>query len=148
MHGQNCYPITHTPTLWTRIFKVPPPVVYDFGVKYTNASDVHDLIQLLQYTYIVTTYFTWSEYCELTLLWDCHKRTEQYSIVNFIKIVFSHFQYALPLRSKDAPYKHITSTYPQNHLTHSQLILPHHSSHHKLYAYMCVSNSWNIIELC
>ena len=36
----------------------PPPVVYDFGVKYTNASDVHDLIQLLQYTYIVTTYFT------------------------------------------------------------------------------------------
>ena len=65
-----------------------------------------------------------------------------------MKIVFSRFQYALPLRSKDAPYKHTTSTYPNNHLTHSQQILPHHSSHHKLYAYICVSNSWDIIELC
>jgi hypothetical protein len=103
-HGYAPVPIT--PGLWkheTRPLAFTL-VVDDFGVKYTNQDDADHLLHTLEKLYTVSTDWTGSKYCGMTLTWDYKNRTCDISMPGYIDRALHRFSHPQPSRPQHAPH--------------------------------------------
>ena len=77
---------THTPGLWTHTTRSPSFIltVDDFGIEYTDINDANHLLVSLRRKYDVTTDWSRSLYCGITLKWDYIKRPVHLSMPRYI----------------------------------------------------------------
>jgi hypothetical protein len=106
-------PVRHTPALWNHatngiVFSL---VVDDFGVKYVHDADAQHLITSLKSLYTISTDWTGSLYCGLTLAWDYTNRTVDVSMPGYVAAALHRFQHAKPSRRQDAPHAWTQPTY-------------------------------------
>jgi hypothetical protein len=79
-------PVPITPGLWkhqTRPISFTL-VVDDFGICYTNKDDVDHLLHALQQHYTISTDWSGTSYCGLTIDWDYHNHTCNISMPGYI----------------------------------------------------------------
>jgi hypothetical protein len=99
-------PVPITPGLWRHdksdlVFTL---VVDDFGIKYTNKQDVHDLMTTLKELYKVSEDWTGGRYCGLTLEWDYDKRTCDISMPGYIDRALQRFSHPPPTKPQHSPH--------------------------------------------
>lgn len=91
-------PTTHTPGLWTH--KNPNIsfilTVDNVGIKYTKMRDVMHLLNDLRTKYELSTDWTGSLYCGLTLRWDYPKATVHLYMHMYIATVLQKYNHAPP----------------------------------------------------
>jgi hypothetical protein len=85
-------------------------IVDDFGVKYVGKENAQHLIDTLSAKYKITTDWTGTLYCGITLKWDYTKRTVELSMPTYVAKALQRFQHELPIKPEDAPH---TSVRPQ-----------------------------------
>jgi hypothetical protein len=104
-HGYAPVPLTHS--LWKHnkrdiVFTL---VVDDFGVKYTKREDAEHLITTtLEKHYNVSTDWTSTRYCGLTLAWDYVNRTCDVSMPGYIERALQRFQHSVPASHEVSPH--------------------------------------------
>ena len=86
-------------------------VVDDFGVKYVGDQHAQHLIDTLKSLYTITTDWTGSLYCGLTLKWDYDKRTVDISMPGYVERALQTLQHPLPTRAQYAPHAWAAPTY-------------------------------------
>jgi hypothetical protein len=79
-------------------------VVDDFGIKYTDKSDVDHLMHVLSQEYVLKTDWTGSKYCGLTLTWDYDKRTVDKSMPGYIERALLRFAHPHPSKPQHSPH--------------------------------------------
>jgi hypothetical protein len=97
----------NTPGLFTHITRPATfsLVVDYFGIKYVGREHAKHLVTTLQKFYSITTDWTGSEYCGLSLLWDYEARTVDLSMPGYIQKALSCFQHTPPTRAQHSLYK-------------------------------------------
>jgi hypothetical protein len=80
-------------------------VVDDFGVKYVGQQHARHLLRALEDLYTVSTDWTGSLYCGLTLDWDYQNHTVDLSMPNYVSTALHKFQHPPPSRLQHAPHK-------------------------------------------
>jgi hypothetical protein len=103
LHG---YTTTDTPGLFrhaTRPISFTL-VVDDFGVKYVGEEHAQHLIDTLQSLYSITTDWTGSLYCGLTLQWDYLARTVDLSMPGYVANALHKFMHSPPDRPQHSPH--------------------------------------------
>jgi hypothetical protein len=103
LHG---YTTTDTPGLFrhaTRPISFTL-VVDDFGVKYVGEEHAQHLIDTLQSLYSITTDWTGSLYCGLTLKWDYLARTVDLSMPGYVATALLKFMHPTPARPQHSPH--------------------------------------------
>jgi hypothetical protein len=95
-----------TPGLWrhesqTITFSL---VVDDFGVKYVGDQHTRHLIKALEDLYTVSSNWTGSLYCGLTLNWGYTNCTVDLSMPNYVATALHKFQHPPPSRRQHAPH--------------------------------------------
>jgi hypothetical protein len=80
-------------------------VVDDFGVKHVGDEHARHLITSLEHLYTVSSDWTGSLYCSLTLDWDYKDRTVDISMPNYVATALHKFQHPPPSRHQHAPHK-------------------------------------------
>ena len=110
-HGYRPAPLT--PGLWRHDTKdiVFSLVVDDFGVRYTSRADADHLVTTLSTAYQVSTDWTGSRYCGLTLTWDYVARTCDISMPGYIERALARFQHPTPRLPEHAPHPWQKPTY-------------------------------------
>jgi hypothetical protein len=103
-HGYR--PVPLTPGLWRHNTKdiVFSLVVDDFGVGYTSQTDAEHRITTLESAYQVSTDWTGSRYCGLTLKWDYDARTCDVSMPGYIERALHRFQHPTPTKPEHSPH--------------------------------------------
>jgi hypothetical protein len=103
-HGYEPVSLTHG--LWRHKTRpiVFTLVVDDFGVKYVDEGDVQHLLNALEEYYKVSTDWSGTQYCGLTLEWDYEKRTCDVSMPGYIERALQRFRHPIPLRPEDSPH--------------------------------------------
>jgi hypothetical protein len=80
-------------------------VVDNFGVKYTNKDDANHVPESLQEcNYKLSTDWTRSHYCGLTIQWDYENRTCNISIPGYITRALNRFLHPAPKHPKLSPH--------------------------------------------
>jgi hypothetical protein len=80
-------------------------VVDDFGIKYTDKSDVEHLMSVLSKEYyVLKTDWTGSKYCGLTLTWDYAKHTVDISMPGYIERALLRFAHPHPPKPQHSPH--------------------------------------------
>jgi len=80
-------------------------VVDDFGVKYTNKDDATHLLESLEKcNYKLSTDWTGSRYCGLTIQWDYENRTCDISMPGYITRALSRFLHPAPKHPEISPH--------------------------------------------
>jgi hypothetical protein len=103
-----CYKPTYlTPGLWLHesrpiTFSL---VVDEFGVKYVGDEHARHLITALKDLYTVSSDWTSSLYCGLTLDWDYKNCTVDLSMPNYVATALHKFQHLPPSQRQHAPHK-------------------------------------------
>ncbi|KAI2491412.1 Reverse transcriptase (RNA-dependent DNA polymerase) [Fragilaria crotonensis] len=110
-HGY--HPVPLTPGLWRHNTKdiVFSLVVDDFGIRYTSRPDAEHLIATLESMYQVSTDWTGSRYCGLTLQWDYVARTCDVSMPGYIERALHRFQHPAPTKPEHSPHPWQKPTY-------------------------------------
>lgn len=106
-------PVKHTPGLW-RHTNDPTTftlVVNDFGIKYTNKNQVNHLLQALSSKYKITTDWSGSLYCGLTLSWNYQHRHVDISMPNYINQVLEQHNHIPPYKPVHTPSSWAPITY-------------------------------------
>eukprot|EP00957_Ditylum_brightwellii_P065391 4960628-Ditylum_brightwellii.AAC.1 len=103
-HGY--HPVQHTPGLLRHencdiTFCL---VVDDFGIKYTNISDVQHLIQALQTLYEITIDWTRKLFCRISLHWNYRNYTVDLSMPGYIENALHKFQHVAPKKTQHLPH--------------------------------------------
>jgi hypothetical protein len=80
-------------------------VVDDFGVKCVGDQHARHLIKALEDLYTVSSDWTGSLYCGLTLNWDYTNRTVDLSMPNYVAMALHKFQHPPPSRRQHAPHQ-------------------------------------------
>ena len=92
-------------TSWLWLHKTCPIqfclVIDDFGVKYTNQSDVKHLQTILNKYYDMSMDWSGQKHVGLTLDWDDNKKQVHLSIPGYIKVTLTRFQHSYPQKSWD-----------------------------------------------
>lgn len=106
-------PIPNTAGMWkhkTRktIFCI---CVDDFGIKYFNKTDLNHLLHTLEAHYDVTTDWTGSNYCGLTIDWHYDEGYVDISMPGYIEKVLHKFQHPPPTKPQYSPHDHIEPAY-------------------------------------
>jgi hypothetical protein len=104
-HGYRRIPLTSG--LWRHDTKdiVFSLVVDDFGVRYTSRAVADHLISTLETAYQVSTNWTGSRYCGLTLQWDYDARTCcDVSMPGYIERALLRFQHPMPTKPEHSPH--------------------------------------------
>jgi hypothetical protein len=99
-------PTQHTHGLWkhdTRPISFSL-VVDDFGVKYVGREHAEHLMECIKENYNISSNWTGSAYCGLTLEWDYKNRTVDLSMPGYIKAALHKYQHASPARLEHAPH--------------------------------------------
>lgn len=92
------YSQTNTAGLWRHKHKdvVFSLVVDDFGIRYTREDDVNHLLQALETKYKITTDWSGTSYCGLTLAWDYANRAVTLSMPGYIQATLTKYQHPQP----------------------------------------------------
>jgi hypothetical protein len=107
------HPTPRTPGLWRHktsnlTFSL---VVDDFGVKYTNKADAEHLVQTLAALYTVSTDWTGTLYCGLTIDWNYADRHVDISMPGYVEAALHKFQHPPPIEPEYAPHAWNKPTY-------------------------------------
>ena len=86
-------------------------VVDDFGVRYTNRSDVECLLTTLCTKYRLTTDWTGSRYIGLALVWDYDNHTVDLTMPGYIAHALQRFDHSPPTQPQHAPHAWIAPQY-------------------------------------
>jgi hypothetical protein len=86
-------------------------VVDDFGVKYTNETDVNHLIQALKQDYEIEEDWNGTRYLGITLDWDYNKREVHLSMPGYVERALARFGHLIPKKLQHQPHKHTVPTY-------------------------------------
>ena len=86
-------------------------VVDDFGVKYTNETDVNHLIQALKQDYEIEEDWKGTRYLGITLDWDYNKREVHLSMPGYVERALARFGHLIPKKLQHQPHKHTVPTY-------------------------------------
>jgi len=81
-------------------------VVDDFGIKYTNKTDVEHLIKCLEDKYTMKVDYDAKQYVGITLKWDYIKRELVCSMDGYIEDALKEFQHEPPKQHHYGPSKH------------------------------------------
>ena len=76
----------------------------DFLIKYTDEKDVQHLLDTLRQVNTISTDWTASLYCGVTLDWDYETRTCDLSIPGYIEEALKIFIHPIPTQPQHAPY--------------------------------------------
>ena len=79
--------------------------VDDFGIKYFSKSDAHHLRNALSQHYTITTDWTGSNFCGLTIEWNYAKKYVDISLPGYVNKVLQKFNHPLPHKPQYAPHK-------------------------------------------
>ena len=85
-------------------------VVNDFGIKYTKEEDKNHLLSALQDWYTIAVDSTGSNYCGLTLNWDCGVRSVEISMPYYIQNLLQQLQF-ISTTIEHSPHKHNIPVY-------------------------------------
>ena len=85
-------------------------VVDDFGVKYTNETDVNHLIQALKQDYEIEEDWKGTRYLGITLDWDYKKREVHLSMPGYVERALARFGHLIPKNLQHQPHKHTVPT--------------------------------------
>ena len=96
----------YTPGFWKHTWRPISftLVVDNFGIKYVSDLHAKHLLQALQQNYEVSTDWTGSLYCGITLKWDYDKRTVDLSMPNYVTAALQKFNHPQPARPRYSPY--------------------------------------------
>ena len=86
-------------------------VVDDFGVKYIGDAHAQHLIDALRSLYTITTDWTDTLYCGLTLQWDYVHRHVDISMPGYVTRALQTLQHPQPTRAQHAPHAWAAPTY-------------------------------------
>jgi hypothetical protein len=86
-------------------------VVDDFGIKYVGKENAEHLLNCLRSQYTITTDWTGSLYCGLTLKWDYTKRIVDMSLPGYVARALHRFQHPQPNRNQHSPHAWIAPSY-------------------------------------
>jgi hypothetical protein len=86
-------------------------VVDDFGVKYTNKADAEHLVKTLTNLYTVSTDWTGTLYCGLTINWNYAERYVAISMPGYVEAALHKFQHPKPTELEYAPHAWTKPTY-------------------------------------
>jgi hypothetical protein len=86
-------------------------VVDDFGVKYVGTEHAQHLIDTLELQYKITTDWTGSLYCGLTLKWDYTARTVDLSMPGYVAKAIHRFTHTPDDRPQHSPHAWTPPTY-------------------------------------
>jgi hypothetical protein len=113
-HGY--HPTTHTAGLWSHHTRpiAFTLVVDDFGIRYVGREHADHLLQALQQHYQITTDWTGSRYCGLTLAWDYQARTVDLSMPEYVAQALKRFQHPTPARPEHSPHRWQRPAYGQS----------------------------------
>ena len=78
--------------------------VDDFGVKYFSTIDADHLINALQKNYNITTDWTGSLYCGLTLHWNYEEGWVDIHMPGYVIRVLTKFNHPTPHKPQHAPH--------------------------------------------
>ena len=82
----------------------------NFGVKYFSKSDINHLINSLQTNYKLSTDFTGSNYCGLTIDWDYDRQFVDISMPGYIDKALKKFQ-RVPKTPQYLPHEYARPQY-------------------------------------
>jgi hypothetical protein len=99
-------PTTHTHGLWTHDIRPISfsLVVDDFGVKYVGREHAEHLMTCIKKKYNISSDWSGTAYCGLTLDWDYKNRTVDLSLPGYIKAALHNYQHPAPARPEHAPH--------------------------------------------
>ena len=105
-------PIPHTDGLWKHNTKDITfcLCVDDFGIRYTNRSDVEHLINSLQQYYKLSTDWTGKNFCGMTLDWHYDDGYVDVSMPDYIPALLKKLRHEQPERPQFSPYLITNST--------------------------------------
>ena len=86
-------------------------VVDDFGVKYVGKQHAEHLIAILKDKYTITTDWTGSLYCGISLKWDYNNHTVELSMPGYVLRALQRFEHETPKRQEHAPHEWIPPKY-------------------------------------
>jgi hypothetical protein len=109
-------PAQHTPGLFRHESR---PVTFllvvdDFGIKYVGQEHADHLLTCLRDLYTVTTDWTATNYCGLTITWNYTKRTVDIALPGYIARALHRFQQPAISRPQYSPHAHTPITYGPN----------------------------------
>jgi hypothetical protein len=95
----------NTPGLYQHVGR---PVTFsldvdDFGIKYVGRENVKHLVDSLKQIYDVTTDWSGSKYCGLTIQWDYKNGTVDVSMPGYVSKALHRFDHPTPQKPQDAP---------------------------------------------
>ena len=100
------FPTQHTPGLF--LHKTRPItfslVVDDFGVMYEGREHAQHLIDTLEALYKITTDWSGTQYCGLTLDWDYKARTVDLSMPKYVQAALTKFQHHPNHKAQHSPH--------------------------------------------
>ena len=110
-HGY--FPIPNTVGMWKHISR---PIQFclcvdDFGIKYTQQTDVEHLLHALKTKYNLTVDWTGNNYCGLTLDWNYPNKHVDVSMPGYIEKLLHRLAHNRPLRAVHAPHKWTTPVF-------------------------------------
>ena len=85
-------------------------IVDDFGVKYVGKEHAEHLIQTLANKYKITTDWTGTLYCGITLTWDYINHSVTLSMPGYVARALQRFKHS-PTRPEHAPHKSVLPQY-------------------------------------
>jgi hypothetical protein len=86
-------------------------VVDDFGICYSNKADADHLLAALGQHYKLSTDWSGTKYCGLTLDWDYHHGTVDISMPGYVERALERFMHTAPARSQHSPHRYTAPTY-------------------------------------
>jgi hypothetical protein len=106
-------PVKHTPGLFRHATR---PVTFslvvdDFAIKYVNRVNAEHLLATLRSLYNITTDWTASMYCGITLQWDYVARTVDLSMPGYIEKALETYLDKCPKRPQHAPHAWTAPSY-------------------------------------
>jgi hypothetical protein len=106
-------PTPVTPGLWTHATRPISftLVVDDFGISYSNKSDLDHLLHALQQHYQISTDMKGSTYIEVTIQWDYANHTVDISMPGFIERALQRFLHHPPVRPQHSPHRAAPTVY-------------------------------------
>jgi hypothetical protein len=112
-HGY--HPCKHTPGLWTHVTRkiMFTLAVDDFGIKYFKREDAEHLFNALQQTYTISTDWSGTKYCGLSIDWHYSQGYVDISMPGYVVEALRKFQHHPLTYPQHAPHKWTIPAYGQ-----------------------------------
>jgi hypothetical protein len=103
-HGY--FELPHTPGLWRHATRPVwfTRVVDDFGIKYVGKEHADHLLNALEEHYTISTDWTGSLYCGISLDWNYDERYVDLAMPNYVEKQLVRYEHVRPKRPQHCPY--------------------------------------------